>query len=64
MHRDENDKNDDDDDGDALALFPLNLLMSIFGGDEKRGGGGGGSSSIDRRVDVDAAAGLMRRVDS
>ena len=44
----------------------MNLLMSIFGGDEKGGGGGGGGGggSIDRRLDVDAAASLMWRVDS
>ena len=41
---------------------PKNLLMSTFGGDEEEGGGG--SSSIDCRVDVDAAASLMLRVDS
>ena len=40
----------------------MNLLMGIFGGDEKDGGGASGS--IDRKVDVDAAAGLMLRVDS
>ena len=39
---------------------PLNLLMSIFGGGD-RGGDGGGT---DQRVDVDAAASLMLRVDS
>ena len=41
---------------------PLNLLMSIFGGGDRGGDGGGGS--IDCRVDVDAAASLMLRVDS
>ena len=46
------------------SSHPLNLLKSIFGGDEEEGGGGGSSSSIDCRVDVDAAASLMLRVDS
>ena len=41
----------------------LILLKSIFGSDVK-GGGGCGGSSIDRRVDVHAAASLMLRVDS
>ena len=42
------------------SSHPLNLLMSIFGGCES----GGGGSNIDCRVDVDAAASLMLRVDS
>ena len=41
---------------------PLNVLMSIFGGGDRGGDCGGGS--IDCRVDVDAAASLMLRVDS
>ena len=44
------------------SSHPLNLLMSIFGGGDRGGDGGGGS--IDCRVDVDAAASLMLRVDS
>ena len=44
------------------SSHPLNLLLSIFGGNEK--GDDDGGSSIDRRVDVDAAASLMLRVDS
>ena len=44
------------------SSHPLNLLMSIFGGGDRGGDCGGGS--IDCRVDVDAAASLMLRVDS
>ena len=44
------------------SSHPLNLLMSIFGGGDRGGDCGGGS--IDRRVDIDAAASLMLRVDS
>ena len=42
------------------SSHPLNVLMSTIVGDEKEGGG----SSIDCRVDVDAAASLLLRVDS
>ena len=66
MHRDENDKNDDDDDDDfdddALFLPPTESTDEHLGGGD-RGGDGGGRSS-DCRVDVDAAASLMLRVDS
>ena len=64
MHRDENDKNDDDDDDDDDALFlpPTGSTDEHLGGGDRGGDGGGGS--IDCRVDVDAAASLMLRVDS
>ena len=64
MHRDENDNGAEKWVTSRLMMMmmmmmmpssshPLNLLMSIFGG-----------GSIDCRVDVDAAASLMLRVDS